>query len=193
LPPDFQTFWTQASQQDYNPKLATVAKVMLFPTDAYALGELSNNIATDAWFTPYSHYESSLTGLKASTFCAGFQVATKGQWVQSMGSTYSLFEVAIEAMRKVKNPHNRLDLAEALQHVNYDGMCGPINMRSKSSDPLVASPAPGIAMIQPVGIQWKPGSKELVGGKKFSWSPWVVDNTLNTAIPTNATLDPTNA
>ena len=39
LPPDFQSFWTQASQQNYNPKLATVAKVMLFPTDAYALGE----------------------------------------------------------------------------------------------------------------------------------------------------------
>jgi len=54
LPPDFQSFWTQASQQGYLPKLATVAKVMLFPTDAYALGALSNNIATDAWFTPYS-------------------------------------------------------------------------------------------------------------------------------------------
>jgi hypothetical protein len=104
-----------------------------------------------------------------------------------------LFEVAVEALRAVKNPHNRLDLAEALQRVRYDGMCGPINMRSKSSDPLVASPAPGIAMIQPVGVQWKPGSAELVGHKKWAWSPWVVDNTLNTSIPTNATLDPTNA
>ena len=193
LPPDFQSFWTQASQQGYLPKLATVAKVMLFPTDAYALGALSNNIATDAWFTPYSPYESSLTGLKANAFCAGFQVATKGQWVQSMGSTYSLFEVAVEALRSVKNPHNRLDLAEALQRVKYDGMCGPLNMRSTSSDPLVASPAPGIAMIQPVGIQWKKGSSELVGHKKWNWSPWVVDNTLNKSIPTNATLDPTNA
>jgi len=73
-----------------------------------------------------------------------------------MGSTYSLFEVAVEALRSVKNPHNRLDLAEALQRVKYDGMCGPLNMRSTSSDPLVASPH-GIAMIQPVGIQWKKG------------------------------------
>jgi len=32
LPPDFQTFWKQAAQQGYKPKLATVAKVMLFPT-----------------------------------------------------------------------------------------------------------------------------------------------------------------
>ena len=38
LPPDFATMWTQALQQGYKPKLATVAKVLLFPTDAYAMG-----------------------------------------------------------------------------------------------------------------------------------------------------------
>jgi len=47
---NFQSFWTQASQQGYLPKLATVAKVHAVPDDAYALGALSNNIATDAWF-----------------------------------------------------------------------------------------------------------------------------------------------
>ena len=196
LPPDFQTFWTQASQQNYNPKLATVAKVMLFPTDAYALGALSNNIATDAWFTPYSPYKSSLTGLTAYEFCAEYQTANNGkngQWVQSMGSTYSLFEVAIQGLKKVTNPHDRLALAKALQSVNYNGMCGPINMNSKSKDPMVASPAKGIAMIQPVGVQWKAGSKDLVGHKKYKWSQWVVDNSLNKKIPLNGTLEPTNA
>ena len=72
-------------------------------------------------------------------------------------------------------------------------MCGPINMRSTSSNPLAASPAPGIGIIQPIGVQWKPGSTELVGHKKFSWSQWVVDNSLNKSIPINGTLDPTNA
>jgi len=63
LPPDFNTFWKQASQQDWNPKLATVAKVMLFPTDVYALGDLSNNVATDCWFSPNAPYKSSLFSL----------------------------------------------------------------------------------------------------------------------------------
>ncbi|HEY5266604.1 MAG TPA: ABC transporter substrate-binding protein [Acidimicrobiales bacterium] len=196
LPPDFQTFWTQASQQNYNPKLATVAKVMLFPTDAYALGDLSNNIATDAWFTPYSPYKSSLTGMTASKFCTAYQNENggkNGQWVQSMGSTYSLFEIAIQGLKRVTNPHNRLALAKALQTVSYDGMCGPINMNSKSKDPMVASPAKGIAMIQPVGVQWKPGSTDLVGHKKYAWSQVVVDNSLNKHIPLNGTLEPTNA
>lgn len=193
LPPDFQTFWTQASQQGWTPTLATVAKVMLFPTDAYALGKLSNNIATDAWFTPYSPYKSSLTGLTANKFAEDYQTAGHGQWVQSMGSTYSLFEVAIEGLKKVKNPHDRLDLAEALQTVSYDGMCGPISMNLKSSNPMEASPAKGIGMIMPVGVQWKPGSTKLVGHRKYAWSQWIVDNSLNPHIPVNASLEPTNS
>jgi branched-chain amino acid transport system substrate-binding protein len=192
LPPDFQSFWTQASQQGYAPKLATVAKVMLFPTDAYALGQLSNNIATDAWFTPYSPYKSSLTGLTANKFAENYQSAGHGQWVQSMGSTYSLFEVAIEGLKKVSNPHDRLALAKALQSVSYDGMCGPINMNLKSSNPLMASPAKGIGMVMPVGVQWKPGSTKLVGHRKYAWSQWVVDNSLNPHVPVNASLEPTN-
>jgi branched-chain amino acid transport system substrate-binding protein len=192
LPPDFQSFWTQASQQNYNPKLATVAKVMLFPTDAYALGSLSNNIATDAWFTPYSPYKSSLTGQSANAFCAAYQAKGHGQWVQSMGSTYSLFEIAIHALKKVSNPHSRLSVAHALQTVNYTGMCGPINMNLKSSNPMLASPAKGIGMIMPVGVQWKPGSTDLVGHKKYAWSQWVVDNSLNKHVPLNGTLEPTN-
>jgi len=187
LPPDFNTFWKQASQQDWNPKLATVAKVMLFPTDVYALGDLSNNVATDAWFTPNSPYKSSLTGMTANTFAANYQKVTKQQWVQSMGSTYSLFEIVIEALKKVHNPHDRKAVAAAFKQVSYDGMCGPLNFSASTN------PAKGIGIIKPVGIQWKPGSTELVGHKKWAWSPWVVDNTLNKHIPTQAALEPTNA
>jgi branched-chain amino acid transport system substrate-binding protein len=187
LPPDFNTFWKQASQQGWKPKLATVAKVMLFPTDVYALGALSNNVATDCWFSPNAPYKSSLTGMTANAFAAKYQTVAKSQWVQSMGSTYSLFEIVIEALKKVKNPHDRQAVAHALSQVNYDGMCGPLNLAAKTN------PAKGIGIIKPVGIQWKPGSTSLVGHKKYAWSPWVVDNTLNPHIPIQAKLEPTNS
>jgi hypothetical protein len=109
-----------------------------------------------------------------------------------MGSTYSLFEIAIQAFKAVRNPHDRLELASALQVVNYDGMCGPVNMNRKSSNPFLASPAKGIGMIQPFGVQWKPGSTDLVGHRKYAWSQWIVDNSLNPHIPLNGTLEPTN-
>ncbi len=186
LPPDFFTFWTQASQQGWRPKLATVAKVMLFPTDVYALGNLSNNVATDCWFSPNAPYRSSLTGMTAYDFAARYQTVTKSQWVQSMGSTYSLFEIVVEALKKVRNPHDRQAVANALREVNYDGMCGPLNFSAHTN------PAKGIGIINPVGIQWKPGSTKLVGHKKWAWSPYVVDNTLNPHIPLQASLEPTN-
>ena len=47
LPPDFNVFWKQAAQQGYKPKLATVAKVLLFPSDVAALGSLVNNVTVD--------------------------------------------------------------------------------------------------------------------------------------------------
>ena len=60
LPPDFNVFWKQAAQQGFKPKLATVAKVLLFPSDVAALGSLVNNVATDAWWTPNMPWKSSL-------------------------------------------------------------------------------------------------------------------------------------
>ena len=72
LPPDFNIFWRQANQQGWKPRLATVAKVLLFPADTVPLGPLVNNIATDSWWGPYMPYTSSLVhGLTAK--------ATRGQ------------------------------------------------------------------------------------------------------------------
>src|ERR1700742_4417412 len=61
LPPDFATMWTQALQQGFKPKLATVAKVLLFPQDAYSMGPKVYNIATDSWWVPELPWTSSLT------------------------------------------------------------------------------------------------------------------------------------
>jgi branched-chain amino acid transport system substrate-binding protein len=182
IPPDFNTFWKQAVQADFRPKLATVAKVMLFPSDANALGSLSNNIATDAWWTPYAPYKSSLTGESAATLASDFEHSTGNEWVDSLGSSYSLFEVAIEALKASDDPHDHAQVASKLQTVSYSGICGPINFG--------AGPAPGVGIIKPVGVQWKPGKK--LFGKKYPWQEFVVDNSLNKDVPINGDLVATN-
>jgi branched-chain amino acid transport system substrate-binding protein len=178
IPPDFNAFWKQAASANFHPKLATVAKVMLFPSDAAALGHLSNNIATDAWWTPYPNYKSSLNGETAAKLASDFEHSTGNQWTDSLGSSYSLFEVAIEALKASDDPHDHAQVAHNLQHVNYAGMCGPIN--------FAAGPAPGVGIVKPVGVQWKPGKKTF--GKKFAWQEFVVDNSLNKDVPINADL-----
>src|SRR5205823_3711538 len=68
IPPDFNQMWKQASQAGFKPKLATVAKVLLFPADTAAIGDLVNNVATDAWWTPFHPYSSTLTGQTCKQF-----------------------------------------------------------------------------------------------------------------------------
>ncbi len=46
IPPDFATFWTQAKQQDFNPKVVTMAKAVLFSSAVEALGDSGNGLAS---------------------------------------------------------------------------------------------------------------------------------------------------
>jgi branched-chain amino acid transport system substrate-binding protein len=180
LPPDFTHFWRQANQQGWKPRLATVAKVLLFPADTAPLGPLVNNIATDSWWGPYMPYKSSLDpNLKAKKLSDNFTAQTGRQWVQSIGSSYSLFEVAHQAFTSVSDPHDRPEVAQAIHRVNYKGMSGPLNFSG--------GPAPGVAISQPVGVQWRAGTTG------FPFEMKVVDNSLNTAVQVETDLQPTNS
>jgi branched-chain amino acid transport system substrate-binding protein len=178
LPPTFNTFWKQAITRDYKPVLATVAKVLLFPSTVEALGKLATNIATDAWWTPFAPHKSSLNGETGQELAIGWQSSTGNVWWQSLGSTYSLFEVAVEAFSAVSTPHDHAGVASALHKVSYTGMCGAID--------FAKGPAPGVGIINPVGVQWKPNGK--VFGKGFPWVPDVVDNSLTKETKLTGTL-----
>ncbi len=104
IPPDFQTFWKQAAQQGYKPKLATVAKVMLFPSEAVALGNLSNNIATDVWWSPRHPTSRRSTARPPSSWPTTSPRPPATQWTQALGSAYSLFEIAVQALRTRQRP-----------------------------------------------------------------------------------------
>jgi branched-chain amino acid transport system substrate-binding protein len=178
LPPDFNTFWKQAAQQGFKPKLATVAKVLLFPADTTALGDLVINIATDCWWSPFHPYTSTLTGQTAKQLADGFESSTGQQWLSSLGSVHSLFEIAHEALTNVDNPKDKTAVAGKLKTLSYTGISGPLDWTK--------GPMPGVAIQQPVGVQWRKGTK-------FPYSMVVVDNSLNKDVPTNGDLQPTNA
>jgi branched-chain amino acid transport system substrate-binding protein len=176
IPPDFNTFWKQAAQQGYRPKLATVAKVMLFPGEAEALGDLANNIATDIWWSPQHPYKSSLTGQTAQQLADAFTAETGKQWTQALGSIYSLFEIAKNALVAAGDPHDRKAVAQALRAMKYEGMSGQLD--------FTAGPQPGIAMQKIVGAQWRKG-------KKFPWDVFIVHNGDFKDVPLSGDLVPT--
>jgi len=181
LPPDFATMWTQALQQGFRPKLATVAKVLLFPTDAYALGSKVYNIATDAWWVPELPWTSSLTGQTCTELAAAFTAAGLGQPNQNI-SNYTLFEIAHAALTAVDNPHDKQELSAALFKVNLpQAVAGPLDYTSANPK---TNPAPGVAITPPVGIQWQKGTKYPLEYK-------VVDNTLQPNAKITGDLLPT--
>jgi branched-chain amino acid transport system substrate-binding protein len=177
LPPDFATMWKQSAQQGFKPKLATVAKVLLFPPDAYALGSLSYNVATDAWWAPSLPWTSSFTGETCQQLASEFETATGGQWNSNI-SNYSLFEAAHAALTSVSDPHDKAEVADAIHKVNIQAVAGPLNFAS-------GGPAPGVAITPPVGVQWQKGTK-------FPVEMQVVDNTLQPQAKITADLKPTN-
>ncbi len=177
LPPDFNAMWKHAAQRGFRPRLATVAKVLLFPADTVALGGLVENIATDSWWGPYMPNASSLDGETAKSLAESYQSASGRQWLQTLGSVYSLFEIAQKAFTSVDTPRDRKAVAAALQNLNYSGISGVLD--------FTRGPVPGVAIQQPVGVQWKKG----IG--RFPYEMVVVDNSLNPAVRIGADLIPT--
>jgi branched-chain amino acid transport system substrate-binding protein len=178
LPPDFATMWTQSLQQGFKPKLATVAKVLLFPTDAYAMGNKVYNIATDSWWVPTLPWHSSLTGETCPELATAYTAAGLGQPNANI-SNYTLFEIAYAALTSVNNPHDKQELANALFQVKLDeAVAGPIDYTSSKN------PAPGVAITPPVGIQWQKGTK-------YPLEAVVVDNTLQPNAKITGDLLPT--
>jgi len=181
LPPDFQTFWKQAAQQGYRPKLATVAKVMLFPGEAEALGSLTNNIATDVWWSPDHPYKSTLDGSSAGKLSDDFTADTGKQWTQALGSIYTLFEIAVQAFTTASDPTDKKELAHQLKTMKIDGMSGTLDFTS--------GPQAGIAIQKIVGGQWRKGNSR--NGKQFPWDMYLVDNTHDPGVKLTGDLQAT--
>src|SRR6516165_9841411 len=62
IPPDFATFWSQAAQQNFHPKIVTIGKALLFPSVVNSLGPRGNGLTTEIWWTPTFPFKSGLTG-----------------------------------------------------------------------------------------------------------------------------------
>ncbi len=184
LPPDFAAMWKQSIQQGFRPKLATVAKVLLFPTDAYAMGSEVYNVATDTWWVPTLPWTSTFTGETCQQMANAFEADGHGQWNANI-SNYSLFEVAYAALKTVSDPHDHDEVAAAIHNVNIHALAGPLNFTSGGGWLKPFGPAPGVAITPPAGVQWQKGTK-------YPLEMQIVDNSLLPEAKITGDLLPTN-
>jgi branched-chain amino acid transport system substrate-binding protein len=178
IPPDFTTFWTQANQQGFKPKAVTVAKAILFPSSVEALGPLGHNLSSEVWWTPNHPFKSSLDGSSGGDVAAAFTAASGRPWTQPVGFIYSLFEVAIDVLKRAGATDPDAVL-EAIKATDLDTLTGKVKW---GTDTPLGPIGANVCKTPLVGGQWRrkdDGTFELV----------VVDNSHAPEIPAGGTME----
>ena len=175
IPPDFKTFWTQARQQGYKPKIASVGKALLFPAAVEAIGDIANGLSTEVWWSPSHPFKSSLTGRSAQQLAEGYESSTSTQWTQPIGFVHALFEVAVDTLKRTSDVKSKAAIRDALVATRLDTIVGPISWGS--------GPVKNVAKTPLVGGQW-------VKGQKHMFDLVIVNNLTAPSIPTGGQLRP---
>lgn len=171
IPPDFITFWRQAHQQGFAPKMATIGKAILFPSDVEALGgNLPEGLLAENWWSPYHPFKSSLDNTTAKELCDRWTKETGKPWVGPLGFKYAGLEIAADALSRAGTLEKKA-LLEAIGQTDLNTIVGPIKYNDKhySDTPLV-------------GGQWSKG-------QQFKWEMDLVYNEQHSEIPKTAEMN----
>jgi branched-chain amino acid transport system substrate-binding protein len=143
IPPDFGTFWAQAAQQGFRPKIVTIGKALLFPSVVQALGDRADGLTTEIWWTPHHPFRSSLTGQSARQLTDAYVKATGRPWTQPIGFVHSLFEVCADVIRRAADLDDRKAILDSIRRTDVDTIVGHVQWTGKpvknvTRTPLVA-------------------------------------------------------
>ena len=152
LPPDFTTFWNQALQQGLKPKIASVGKAILFPSAVEALGKNGNNLSSEVWWTPHHPFKSSLTGQSAQALSDAYEKSSGKQWTQPIGFVHSLFEVAVDVMKRTSDIGDNKAVVKSIASTKLNTVVGPIAWDGNNVPPFAAK---NITKTPLVGGQWR--------------------------------------
>jgi branched-chain amino acid transport system substrate-binding protein len=154
-PPEWVTFWNQSEQMGFRPKVATVAKALLFPGGVQALGERADRMSTEIWWTPSYPFRSSLTGQTARQVADAYEAATRKPWTQPIGVVHALWELGIHALKASGAPKDPEAVSAAIAKSALETVIGRIDW--------ARSGIRNVAKMRVVGGQWRvhPASRKL--------------------------------
>jgi branched-chain amino acid transport system substrate-binding protein len=175
IPPDFATFWQQAAQQGYKPKIAQIAKTGLFPSQVEALGDIGVGLASAAYWTPTYPYTSSLTNISSADLSAQYTESTGKQWNQQLGASMALFDAGAAALKAASDPKDKDSVADAISTLSVETPVGQLEWGKGPNGNVVATPI--------IGGQW-------VKGDEFALDFILCENSSDTNVPIAAELQP---
>lgn len=171
------TFWNQAIQVGFKPKICTIAAGLLFPSSVGNLGDRGNGMSTEVWWTPSFPYKSSLTGQSAREIGDAYTAATGNQWTQPLGYDHALLEVGLAALKSASDPKDKKAVRDAIAALTVDTVVGKVDFKG--------SPLKNIGLTHIAAGQW-----QKTNGGKFPFDLKVVDNSTNPALAVESKLQP---
>ena len=143
IPPDFATFWSQAAQQGFNPKVVTIGKALLFPSVIESLGDRGDGLTSEIWWTPNHPFSSSLTNQSAKELANGYINATGRPWTQPIGFKHALFEVVADVIQRADDLDDVGAIMQSNRSTNLSTIVGEVNwangpVKNVTKTPLVA-------------------------------------------------------
>ncbi|MEU1514880.1 ABC transporter substrate-binding protein [Streptomyces sp. NPDC005811] len=178
IPSDFATFWRQAAQQGYKPKIVQVAKTGLFPSQVEALGSIGIGIAGGAYWTPTFPYSSSLTKISSKDLADGYQKSSGKQWTQQLGPSLALFDAAAAALQAATDPRDKKAVAKAIAGLDVQTPVGRLQWGKGPNANVVATPI--------LGGQWVQAAK----GSPYKLDFVLCENSCDPNVPVAARLRP---
>ncbi|MGC8665453.1 MAG: ABC transporter substrate-binding protein [Conexivisphaera sp.] len=171
-PPDFATLWRQAHAEGWVPKVATVARANVFPSNEEALGDsLAYGISAEVWWFPsISTYYSPLLKMNASQWAQTYESATGREWDMSIGYDLGAYDWAANVLERAGSLSPQA-INQSIATTDMMTMAGPIDFQNPfppGVEPLIAQQEP--FMLQPqneghyvllplFGGQWVPSTR----------------------------------
>lgn len=172
-PPDWTTFWNQARQQGFKPKVATIAKALVFPQAVENLGKAGDALSSEIVWSRHHPFKSTINGMTCAQYADLWEKETKKQATQPLGWIHALFEVAIDVLKRSGDPLKKASVRDAIGKTNLVTIQGPINFTN--------GPVKNVSRISLVGGQWKSGSK-------YKYEVDIVSNSTSPNIPTTSKI-----
>ena len=140
IPPDFATFWAQAAQQGFNPKVVTIGKALLFPSVIESLGDRGDGLSSEVWWSPNHPFSSSLSGASAQNLAEGYSAASGRPWTQPIGFKHALFEVVADVIKRAEDLEDSQAIIAAITGTNLDTIVGNVNWANGPIDNVTKTP-----------------------------------------------------
>ena len=181
IPPDFTTFWNQASQQGFKPKVASIGKAILFPVAVEALGQerqqpfLRGVVVAE----PSVQVVADRAVGEADCRCLSSSPRASSGRSRSASCTRCSNSPSMSPSAPATSATTK-PMVKAIAATNLDTVVGPIAWNGKNLPPFAAK---NIAKTPLVGGQWR-----LRDGNKYDIV--ITDNKTAPEIPVGGKMEP---